>query len=76
MAWFNRAVVWVTLCVLILAAIQARSASEGSEYTRLRFGLVCRGCYPRLNQAPVIGLIPFFGLVWFGLVGPADELVD
>ncbi len=51
-AWFKRAVVWVRLCVLGPAAILARSASEGSGYSRLRFGLVCRGCYPRLNQVP------------------------
>ncbi len=51
MAWFKRAVVWVTLCGPVPAAILARTANEGSGYTRLRFGLVCRGCYPQLNQA-------------------------
>ncbi len=50
-AWFKRAVVWVTLCVLVRVAILARSASEGSGYTRLRFGLVCRRCYPLKNGA-------------------------
>ncbi len=50
-AWFERAVVWVTLCVLVHAAILARSASEGSGYPRWRFGLVCRRCYPQLNHA-------------------------
>ncbi len=49
--WFKRAVVWVTVCVLVPATILAQSASEGSGYTRLRIGLVCRGCYPRLSQA-------------------------
>ncbi len=52
-AWFKRAVAWVTLCVLVLAAILARSASEDSGYTCLRFGLVCRGCYPQLNHARI-----------------------
>ncbi len=42
----------VTLCVLVPATILARSASEGSGYTRLRFGLVCRGRYTQLNRAP------------------------
>ncbi len=50
-AWFKRTVVWVTHCVPVPAAILARSASEGSGYPRLRFGLICRGCYPQLNQA-------------------------
>ncbi len=46
------AVVWVTLCVLVQAAVLARSAARvGSGYPCLRFGLVCRGCYPQLNHA-------------------------
>ncbi len=31
--------------------IPTRSASEGSVSPRLRFGLVCRTCYPLLNHA-------------------------
>jgi hypothetical protein len=48
--WFKRSAVWVTLSALVPATILARSASEGSGYTRLRFELVCRGCYPQLNH--------------------------
>src|SRR3954447_11876776 len=51
LAWFKVAAVGVTLLRLAAKMIQARSASEGSTYTRLRFGLVCRNCYPMLSHA-------------------------
>src|SRR3954447_16160003 len=51
LAWFKVAAVGVTLLGLAATMIQARSASEGSTYPRLRFGLVCRNCHPLLIHA-------------------------
>src|SRR5947209_20280985 len=51
LAWFNAHGGQVTLYGVVVLTILARSASEGSTYPRLRFGLVSRKCYPTLNPA-------------------------
>jgi hypothetical protein len=50
-AWFNVAAVRVTRARFTPKSIITRSVSEGSGCPRLRFGLVCRQCYPLLNHA-------------------------
>src|SRR3954468_17997464 len=52
--------------------IQARSASEGWTYPRLRFGLVCLNCCP-LNRTAVWPHSGELVLAGIRLGGPAEE---
>src|SRR5580700_11482691 len=55
-AWFKRRGVQVIPGGAGLRMPQARSASEGRSYQRLRSGLVFPECYLRLNQAQIADL--------------------
>ena len=55
LAWFKRRGVEVPVCGILLSPTQARSASEGSTFPRLRFGLVflqLRGGHPDAAVEP------------------------